>query len=633
LDTPCFYNQSLPNNCGGNSYFHRDCNTSVYGLNAVCEANNTCSCEPFPLSFYDTNANTTECFGPYLFESGCADQRLYERPCNDTNIYRCEAGICVCTMVPPTCEQDSRECGFFNLTDPCRGNEILACNKTCAVQGSLCNTTTNQCYLPPQCTLDIDCDDGVSQTIDTCVNASCTHTIYCAPDACHAPGIYNYSTNRCDPGAALPCGNSSNLCQTASCDPIVGCVIEPITCADNSNCTIDSCNPSVGCVYSPVASYGEYSLGGITTCYEQINCTTQADCAYIRNITNNACLIPDCVTGICAASSQLLCIGGYCNPLTSTCVGGANPCVNNLLLCEEGGVYDPNNNCTCSYANCTTDGFYRNASGICVPCFNDPTQPCLRHSWNATSKTCEVNDLSQFCDVGDPCMSNTCNFTTGACISQEKGYCFDLNACTTDSCSSNTSQCIFSPVANCSTGGCNCGDLNTLDPNPCNYYYCDTTFGNGTECNRAHIVGCCYTDSDCGNGTDYCNTLTNTCAEFRLSPPPSCTDNDDCYQLRPCEQGGTCLPSGTCAYAACSEDGFSCTYTACGTCNVPNHENCPRKSGYNAGSCQPNVCPGSVTGCAYYTSWTNAFNIVGPVCCVTNDDCRSGYTCNGQICV
>src|SRR5690606_21969147 len=103
-------------------------------------------------------------------------------------------------------------------------------------------TTGDRCFQGSCQGEAIDCDDGEGCTIDSCDpglgcqhaarEGSCSDADTCTVgDAC--------VEGHCVPGAPRVCGDPTNPCQRASCDPVTGCAVEILSgdCDDANLCT------------------------------------------------------------------------------------------------------------------------------------------------------------------------------------------------------------------------------------------------------------------------------------------------------------------------------------------------------------------------------------------------------------
>src|SRR5262245_7531137 len=135
-----------------------------------------------------------------------------------------------------------------------------------------------------RCATDVECNDGSVCTVDACVGGKCVFTAVAdgtpCPDNDACNGQETCSAGICQAGTALSCGDG-NLCTDDTCDPALGCLNTPVpgrpcdndtvcdgheacdatgacaagpapSCDDGNACTIDSCDPVSGCVNQPL---------------------------------------------------------------------------------------------------------------------------------------------------------------------------------------------------------------------------------------------------------------------------------------------------------------------------------------------------------------------------------------------
>ena len=57
----------------------------------------------------------------------------------------------------------------------------------------------------------------------------------------------DYGRNDCPPSC-----DDDNACTEESCDPVTGCMSEPVDCDDDNACTEDFCDPVTGCQHIPI---------------------------------------------------------------------------------------------------------------------------------------------------------------------------------------------------------------------------------------------------------------------------------------------------------------------------------------------------------------------------------------------
>lgn len=166
-----------------------------------------------------------------------------------------------------------------------------------------------------ECASDAECDDGVSCTIDLCVDGRCLSApdaSLCAPDA-HACTIEVCDTSlgcvhrlehtlcddavactvdRCD--ATLGCLSEATdaacddgvACTVDRCDSLLGCTSVPddAACDDGVACTVDRCDASLGCASAPDDSVCDDGIDcTMDACDPTAGCTsslTSASCPY-----------------------------------------------------------------------------------------------------------------------------------------------------------------------------------------------------------------------------------------------------------------------------------------------------------------------------------------------------------------
>lgn len=152
----------------------------------------------------------------------------------------CEDGI-ACTL---------NTCGVGGLCN------YTALNERCTAPTTTCDLTMG-CIVPPGCSSDGECDDGVACTSDSCtVSRTCSNTPLhelcdmAAGERCHAVrGCY----------VPMPCTTAADcddgdFCNGAEiCDPEFGCSpAETLrVCDDSDGCTMDSCDMATDmCVFA-----------------------------------------------------------------------------------------------------------------------------------------------------------------------------------------------------------------------------------------------------------------------------------------------------------------------------------------------------------------------------------------------
>lgn len=651
----CVYvlkNNGASCNDGYNCTFNDVCTTGVCqgtSNNTVCSTlfPKTCltkSCSPFSNFTYDVfdtgsgckyNRTNATCNDGYSCTTEYCDERVIGN--NATTGCNFSFNNTVCTAAfPQTCISTSctPNNGSASRIDGTTGCAIVRNNATCAT-GLTCLTRfcneqnanaslTTGCYtvLAPggttcepdlfTCT-DALCDGmGNCQQVNNNTNCPLDGTI-CTTEICNPSLIagenYNSTTGCYDqlmaPGT--PCESDGYICTMDVCDGDV--------CAHNANaslcqpfpgvapfeyaaCAFATCEPGVnGSYYN--SSYGCHfrDLPGGTTCNDFFTCTYNDTCAgfgFACNGTAN--------TTVCDPTNQnpLTCTDHICSPRAS----GSNATTGCLTTNSTSGPCDDG-------VACTVDAC--NATGICVGtpnntyCANQP--PAL----------------------GNPCITGTCNATTGctfANLTNGTSCTSDSFTCTIEYCNGGGSCLIVYDNNTCATGNqCIQGICDPSNPghNPVTGCY----FVNLTSpCNDGKT--CTYNDT-CVGGTcaglpnnTYCDNLApglgnpcidGTCAPSTLGADPSTgctfTNNSD-----PCNDGYSCTFTDVCSGGACTttrNDGFCVAEAnALGQC-------------LNATCNPPALGANTTTGCLF-------INLTMGQNCSDGSPCTYGDTCGAGGC-
>ena len=401
------------------------------------------------------------------------------------------------------------------------------------------------------------CDDGKPCTTDSCAGASGCAYASAEGQPCDADGSACTENDACVgglcvAGKAIVC-DDGNPCTTETCDKQKGCQTsfgsgpcddaEPCTkgetckegkcqggtwtlCNDNQPCTDDLCDPTTGdCQFQPTS-------GG--PCNDGSTCTTEDVCA----------------VGLCAGVTVDCDDGDGCTADTCAEVGGCTH------LPKDGTACDDNNACTGDDA-CVSGSCVGSPSVLC-----EGPGPCLTSTCNPTSGVCvsAAKPNGSLCSDGDQCSQNdTC---AGGLCSGTPRVCNDGNACTVDSCTP-LGGCVSTPIAdacsdgnacteddNCGTGSCKGTARTCDDTNPCTTDNCSPADGSclfnllsldGTACDDGNacttgdqcVVGTCTPGQpvDCEDG-DPC--IANAC-----DPAEGCTSTTQ-PDGTPCGAGKTC---------------------------------------------------------------------------------------------
>jgi hypothetical protein len=437
------------------------------------------------------------------------------------------------------------------------------------------------------CTSDIECDDGVYCTIDTC----------------------DLGTGECQnsPDNGL-CGDGDVCNGIETCDPIDGCQPgTPLDCDDGDLCTIDSCDPVTGCDNAPVeCPEGEFCDPADGQCKE---CTIDEDCDD-GDICNG---VETCEAGTCIPGTPLDCDDGNlctidsCDPVTG--------CDNAPVECPPGEFCDP-------------------ADGLCkVPAECTVDEDCDDEDICNGVETCDAGTCLPGtpldCDDGNLCTIDSCDPVTGCdnvpveCPPGEEcdpadGLCKAPAECTVDEDCDDEDIC--NGVETCDAGTCIPGT--PLD--------CD----DGDVCNG---IETCDPVDGCQSGTPLDCDDGNLCTIDSCDPVTGCDNAPvECPPGEECDPAdGLCKVPAECTVDEDCDDGISCTVDICdqGSCqNTPDNGLCDDGVG-----CTDDTCIEGV-GCRHFPNdenclddgvYCNGEEFCDPVndCSSTGDPCPAGTEC------
>jgi hypothetical protein len=251
-----------------------------------------------------------------------------------------QAGWCLAERGPNAAEADPLqelclEDGALHPDNSCLGCDAISPDAWTPRDAAACDdgsgcTIDDRCDDQGSCHGDPrDCDDGNDCTFDSCDEAGgCQHdnvTIACEDgDGCTGPDFCK--DGQCKSGPPLTCGDDSE-CTLDSCEPAKGCtfVLNPgVACDDGNPCTADSC-----------------SEDGNTCLHEALD---QVQCS-----DHDVCTTGDmCVAGTCTSSGTL------------ACPDDGNPCTTDACDAFQGCVHAFDNGQACD------DGFTCSIDDVCV---------------------------------------------------------------------------------------------------------------------------------------------------------------------------------------------------------------------------------------------------------------------------
>jgi len=264
-------------------------------------------------------------------------------------------------------------------------------------------------------------------------------------------------------------------------------------------------------------------------------------------------------------SFALIFLGLYCQTY-------ANPCA--LVTCTQGTCVMLANSsflCLCpagrSGQYCEIIDPCFSTPGMIAPCRNGGT--CVRLTASSYTCTCPVGFTGTACDIANPCSSMPCaSNATCATLLNGSAICICPVGMTGSSCNQTISSsfCASSPCGNNGTcNGTTCICPNNTTGTTCNTTKipCPTTSRPTLACSNG---GTCVAGYGCfcnaGFAGDGCDTPISTSV---------CSPN-------PCQNNGTCIPSGTTGYVCVCPSNFtgpqcnlvtnSCLYSPCKFLNL-----------------------------------------------------------------
>ncbi len=503
-------------------------------------------------------------------------------PCTDDN-------PCTDELCDPTAG-----CSHIGNAAPCSDNNActqgdICSNSTCAGSAIACDDgnpcSDDACDPITGCTAKANqgaCEDGDPCTLGDSCSAGlcqggpanpCDDKNACTDDSCiAATGCQHLGAGdgkACDDGNACSVGDA---CAGGACKG------QAIDCNDKNPCTDDKCDSSLGCQHSANAaacddgnpcSSGDVCKGGICKgigkfCSDDNPCTDDAcldnSCIFSANTAScddsNPCTQGDaCSKGLCAAGKAVSCddknpcTTDSCNPGSGSCVFAAN-----AEPCDDGSACTTGD--TCGGGGCSGN------SKVC----NDG-KPCTIDSCNPTTGTCVSSQIADGnpCDDGSVCsQKDTC--TGGECVGQ-KIVCDDGNACTIDSCDGKSGCQAVPGPGGCSDGNaCTSGDTcqggacvpggasSCDDDNPCTTDSCTPIAG----CSHSSSGGNCNDDNACTSGdackNGACLGTAVVCNDSNLCTNDSCDTQAGCQFVNNaalCSDGNVCTTDDVCQGGKC----------------------------------------------------------------------------------
>ena len=584
----------------------------------------------------DNCSNNLYCDGPELCDpaNGSADANgcvasSGNVDCDDLvgcTIDSCDENGDACLNDPDhsSCD-DGNECttDTCDLTNGCT-NTNVADGTDCVVPGKAVfdgKCISGVCEL--FCTLDSQCDDGLSCTADTCaaggycentpVNSSCNDNNVCnGVEVCNPDDPQAVAGTGCVAGTDLVCASDGDPCtDDTACDAVSGCTydlmadgleceinpeilevcisgncVEGCTsnnqCDDGFDCTLDVCNQAI--------SYCEYTSRD-SECLDANPCDGAETCDPDNPENNPA-------TG-CVAGVPLVCSDGeYCNGTEVCqafvgCVDGTAPNCDDSVGCTDDSCNEQSDSCdniaddgNCAdlgpcivgLCNATSDCYTSQlANGTACDVIPEVAETCQEGVCLATCNTDEDCDDGLACTVDTCNESNLCESAPDDSLCSDSNVCNGVETCDPENAEADANGCVVAEDLNCDDGftcttdSCDpqAGCINEADNTVC----ADGAYCNGVEVcavddPAADANGCiggvlvdCDDGMECSN--NYCDENSDSCAVI--------LDNDLCNDNLFCNGTESCNPTGAghdargCVSGSvpCSADNFDCTTDGC----------------------------------------------------------------------
>ena len=430
------------------------CAGSALDPAVACKDGNACT--------EDKCDKTLGCINPNN-GAGCDDGN----PCTEGDA--CKGGQCESGSNACQCETDS-ECAKKEDGDLCNGT--LICDKSAA---------PFKCKVDPKTIIGCPEVNNTSCLVNTCLKAKGT---------CQLKEI----------NAGQPCDADGSVCTAGDLCASGICKPGPlVSCDDDNPCTDDACDKSKGCQHG----------ANEAPCEDGQGCTTQ-----------DVCKLKACTPGIAVVCDDKdPCTEDFCDKDLGKCnikpVAGCGGYCGKVADCDDGNA-------------CTDDAC---AQGKCL--VKDNSKPCDDGNKCTENDACGAGKCAgaaATCDDGNACTEGSCNPSIGCVQAAKVGDCEDGNKCTgPDSCA----------AGKCAGGAEKLCD----DSDDCTTDSCDSNTG---DCVQAPIIGCggfCKADKDCDDGSP-CTAATCVGGQCDVS-----------LTTQACDDGNPCSDNDTCVAGKCGLGG------------------------------------------------------------------------------
>ncbi|MBM4355288.1 MAG: hypothetical protein FJ109_16130 [Deltaproteobacteria bacterium] len=341
----------------------------------------------------------TNCQCEHVWMKGCCVQ---DKDCNDWNVCtvdKCLDGKCF-VMPAPTCCVNDLGCADFN---PCNLDKCV--NHVCRYSP---NPALTEC-----CKTDVDCNDGISCTVEFCDLGShaCVKTLVPnqTPKCC-------WTATECDDGDPFTIDKcTKNQCVNKS-DPVLCDITHP--CNDNNPCTSDSC-ANKKCVYTV--------LNGC--------CINDLACSVPPLSDGNVCTTDECVNNKCVFEPIPQCCESNWDCGSAQAWDDGSVCT--LDLCIAGRCRHVTQDPGCCMTDLDCNDHWECTVDWCddFKCANIPYGKYLWAGQCLVDMDCSDNKkyTMDWCDYGC-CHNDLLPYTPQCTIDSEATACNDMNPCTCDRC-------------------------------------------------------------------------------------------------------------------------------------------------------------------------------------------------------
>ena len=402
----------------------------------------------------------------------------------------------------------------------------------------------------------VACNDGVGCTVDSCDEGAdaCSYT---PADAACDNGLFCDGAETCDvnldcqPGVDVDCDDAVN-CTEDTCDELDDrCVNAPDDgiCDDQLHCSgVETCSAVEGC-----------QAGAEVDCGDEVACTVDS-----CNEATDAC---DNTPSDAACDDGAWCNGAETCDATGGCLAGAAPDCDDAVGCTADSCNEGTDVCgnlpqdaTCDNGDwCdgaeTCDAQIGCRAGVAPSC--DDGVGCTADSCDEANDACDNVPSDAACDNGAWCDgAETCD-AAADCQAGAAPDCNDGLACTADSCDEVGDACANAPDDGACDNGLACdGAESCVVGQGCSDGAPLACGKDAPVCDEGPPPRCveCLVNADCAEGAQIC--VGSTCVDCQVDA--DCDNGLFCDGAEACS-AGSCVPGD----AVDCGDGVACTVDSC----------------------------------------------------------------------